>query len=248
MRLVALGASNLTRGLRSLVRLARQSWGEQARVIAALGHGRSYGQSSRLLVRRLPGILDCGLWPALARGGSESTRALVTDVGNDILYGVPPEQVLDWVETCVERLQAVTDDVTITDLPLAGIRRLTPASYLFFRTLFVPSCRLPLAEAQRRSEHVALGLVALAERRSLRLVRLRPEWYGLDPIHIRPSLWPAAWGEIAGLGGLPAASAAHTAAAGPGAFRLYLARPERMDCLGLELGRPQPSLPGLELY
>lgn len=243
MRVVALGASNLTRGLHPLVELARHAWGPDTRVLAALGHGRCYGDSSRFLFRSLPGILDCGLWRALAAGGPGETRALVTDVGNDILYGRTPDQVLAWVEACVDRLQRVTADIAITDLPLSGIRRLTPLRHLFFRTLFVPSCRLSLAETQLRSEQVALGLVEIAERRALRLVRLRPEWYGLDPIHIRPALWSAAWSEIAGCPAAPGRRRSPRSA-----LRVYCARPERMTLLGVERRCPQPALPGLELY
>ena len=246
MRLVALGASNLTRGLHAVVSLSRQTWGPEARLLAALGHGRSYGVTSRFLVRSLPGILDCGLWRALERHGPEPTRALVTDVGNDVLYGYPPEQVLGWVETCVDRLQAVTGEIAITDLPIAGIRRLKPARFVFFRTLFVPSCRLSLATVLERSERVSDGLVDMACRRSLRLVRLRPEWYGFDPIHIRPSLWWSAWHEILGI---PSRPEEPRRASPLQALRLYLAAPERMRLLGVERRRPQPA-PGstLELY
>lgn len=244
MRVVALGASNLTRGLHALVELSRAAWGPGTRVLAALGHGRSYGDRSRFLFRSLPGILDCGLWPALAAAGPGETRALVTDVGNDILYGRTPEQVLAWVGACVDRLQQVTTDIALTDLPLAGIRRLTPLRYLFFRTLFVPSCRLSLEEAQQRSEQLARGLAEVAERRALRLVRLRPEWYGLDPIHIRPALWSSAWSEIAGC---PAAPAGRHGSRRQ-ALRVYCAQPERMTLLGVERRHRQPALPGLELY
>ena len=56
-RIVALGASNLTRGFQTLVSTARGAWGPYVEVLAALGHGRSYGAPSRLVFRTLPGIL-----------------------------------------------------------------------------------------------------------------------------------------------------------------------------------------------
>jgi hypothetical protein len=93
-RVVALGASNLTRGFHEVVSASRAAWGPDVQILAALGHGRSYGARSRLLTRRLPGILDSGLWPALEAMPAVPTRALVTDVGNDILYGYPPAQTL----------------------------------------------------------------------------------------------------------------------------------------------------------
>ena len=42
-RVVALGASNLTRGLHTVVSTARTEWGPDVEVLGALGHGRSYG-------------------------------------------------------------------------------------------------------------------------------------------------------------------------------------------------------------
>jgi hypothetical protein len=257
MRLVALGASNLTRGLQAVVATARQAWGPDVEVLAALGHGRSYGATSRFLVRSLPGILECGLWRALDQEPAP-TRALVTDVGNDILYGHDVRRILGWVEECVARLQAVSAEVAITDLPLAGIRRLGPARFLFFRSLFVPSCRLSLEAVSDAAERVSDGLVELAARRSLRLVRLRAEWYGLDPIHVRPRCWWAAWEEIVGVAPVGRAAVGPAPGAGRRASRteallLYLAQPARVRWLGherrtVQSGRPLPGGGRLRLY
>src|SRR5690606_32522891 len=64
-RLIALGASNLTRCLPMLLRVAAANAQGPVEVFAALGMGRSYGMRSRLLWRELPGLQDCGLWSAL---------------------------------------------------------------------------------------------------------------------------------------------------------------------------------------
>ncbi len=76
-RVVALGASNLTRGLQTVVATATATWGPDVEVLAALGHGRSYGAPSRLLIRTLPGILESGLWKdleSLAAGADPRPR------------------------------------------------------------------------------------------------------------------------------------------------------------------------------
>ena len=241
-RIVALGASNLTRGLRTVVAAARETWGRDVEVIAALGHGRSYGGESRFLGRTLPGILDCGLWRELARRPPAPTRALLTDVGNDVAYGHGAERTLAWVEECLDRLAPLTSDVTLTDLPLASLRRLSRAKYLAFRTVLVPSCRLPLHRVLEDAERVSDGLVAIAARRSLRLVRVRPEWYGFDPIHIRRRRWRTAWREILLGGDDPpgrGGSRHRRADALVEAMRLYALPPERRRVLGRELVTPQ---------
>jgi hypothetical protein len=233
VRIVALGASNLTRGLHAVVWSARRRWGAEVEILAALGHGRSYGGDSRFLVRGLPGILQSGLWSELTRRPTASTHAILTDVGNDVAYGHGAEQTLAWVEECLDRLAPLTRDVTLTGLPLASLRRLSPARYLLFRTVLVPSCRLPLARVLADAERVSAGVEAIAARRGLRLARLRPEWYGFDPIHIRRALWRAAWREIL-LGEGRGDGDAGAGGSWREALHLYRLPPERRRVLGRE--------------
>ncbi len=237
-RVVALGASNLTRGFHTVVSAARAAWGSEVEVLAALGQGRSYGVASSLLCRRLPGILESGLWAKLPLLSPAPTRALVTDVGNDILYGFSAYQTLSWVEEAVSRLQRVTADIVLTDLPLASIRRLSRARFLLFRSILGPSCRLSLAQVIETAEQVDAGLATLAAARGVTLFRLDPLWYGFDPIHIRPSLWRPAWRQMLGV---PAAAEGH--GGGPlESLRLYLMPPERRRMLGFEQYTPQRGL------
>ncbi len=233
-RVVALGASNLTSGFRTLVAAARAAWGPEIEVLAALGHGRSYGASSRVVFRTLPGILESGLWRALESLPELPTRALVADIGNDILYGVSAERVLAWVEEALNRLQRLTSDITLTDLPLAGIRRLSQARFLVFRSLLFPSCRLPFSQVLEIAERVNAGLAELATSHGIRLFRLDPAWYGLDPIHIRPSLRRSAWPEI-----LDARCAANGSSSWLEGLTLCLMPPERRWILGVEQFTPQ---------
>jgi hypothetical protein len=241
-RVVALGASNLTRGFHTVVATARAAWGLDVEVIAALGHGRSYGARSRLAFRTLPGILESGLWRELAARPAAPTRGLVTDVGNDILYGYSVEQTLAWVDEALARLQRHSDDVVLTDLPLHSIRRLSRAKFLLFRSILVPSCRLSLEQVLERAERVDAGLAALARARGVRLLHLDPRWYGIDPIHIRPALWWPAWQEILG----SRAAAGRQPGSRGEALRLYFMAPERQWLLGRERQRPQSgkALPG----
>jgi hypothetical protein len=238
-RVVALGASNLTRGFRTLVSTARDAWGSDVEILVALGLGRSYGAPSRLLIRTLPGILQSGLWRHLDGCPPRPTRALVTDVGNDILYGAAPAQILAWVEECVGRLQRYTNDIVLTDLPMNSIRALSRSKFLLFRTILVPQCRLSLSQVLEGSEQVTAGLEALAFERGLHFFRLKPEWYGFDPVHIRPGLWGTAWREIL------AGEFDHAVGRGLGwleTLRLYSLFPEQQWVLGRERVTPQSGV------
>ncbi|MCA9267996.1 MAG: hypothetical protein KDA41_05970, partial [Planctomycetales bacterium] len=123
-RLVLLGASNLARGVVSAVDAARAVWGEPLDVMAALGHGRSYGRKSCVLGRSLTGVAQCALWDELAARPRLPTAAVVTDVGNDILYGVSNKKILDWVARCLSRLASADARVVLTGLPIASLAAL----------------------------------------------------------------------------------------------------------------------------
>ena len=237
-RVVALGASNLTRGFQTVVSAARAAWGPRVEVLAALGHGRSYGARSRLVFRALPGILDSGLWPELERRAHVPTRAMVTDVGNDILYGFSAEQTLAWVAEAIRRLGRVTEDIVVTGLPLASIRRLSSVKFVAFRSILVPSCRLSLGQVRERAERVNEGLAELSSAHGARFIHLDPAWYGLDPIHVRPSRWRQAWEQILGA----QAHASETGVSTSDGLRLYRLRPERRWMFGVEQVTPQSGV------
>jgi len=235
-RVVAVGASNLTRGFSTIIATARAVWGPDVEVLAALGHGRSYGGPSTFLVRGLPGILQSGLWRELDAHPPRPTRALVTDVGNDIMYGYPPVQILEWADECVARLRRFTTDVVITGLPHAAVAGLPPGRFLLFRSVFFPRCRLTLDQTMRAGADVDAGLRAIAASRGVAFLGLKPEWYGLDPVHIRPKMWKAAWQEI--LCGENQAVAGGRATRRE-AVRLYCLQPEQATFVGRERRTPQ---------
>ena len=239
-RVVLLGASNLALGLPAVLAEARTAWGAPLDVVAALGHGRSYGMRSRVLGRSLCGILTCGLWEALARRWPADTAALVTDVGNDLLYGAGPEQTAAGVEECVSRVRAVSAALVVTELPLASLGRLGGWRFVLLRTLFFPACRLSYEEGMQRARRLNQLVQEIAQRHGAHLVAPRAPWYGWDPIHIRRSARRAAWREICACWGCERRRAAIGLSAGD-RWALCGLRPEQRRLFGIEQRRAQPA-------
>ena len=195
-RVVLLGASNLTRGIATVIETACRAWGRPLDVLAALGHGRSYGMRSTVLVRALPGIADCGLWPALAARPAAPTAALITDIGNDLFYGASAVTIAGWVEQCCQRLMSVDARAVMTRLPVCNIGRVRAWQYKIFRTFLYPLCRLSLDELTRGAQELDALLLDVARRYDCRLIEPRACWYGLDPVHIKSRQSRGAWDEI----------------------------------------------------
>ena len=195
-RVVLLGASNLTRGISTVVRLAQLAFDGPLEVLAALGAGRSYGMTSRVLVRELPGIDGCALWEALDRSPRRPTSALVTDIGNDIFYGASADQIVGWVERALDRLAAHDAQIVMTLLPADNAGQISAWRFRVMRKIMFRSCLLELAEVHATILAINERLRGIARERSIQLVAQRAEWYGFDPIHIRFDRWPRAWSEI----------------------------------------------------
>jgi hypothetical protein len=195
---VLLGASNLVVALPVLIDDLRRAAGGPVEVLAACGHGRSYGRPSRFLfLRHLPGITECGLWEALeGRPPLEGpppleghpplpTVALVTDIGNDLGYGEPPETVAAWVETCLVRLKEQGAATVCTFLPLVSLEKLSPFRYYAARSILFPGRRVSRPALLERARDLDRRLHRLAETHGARTIEPQASWYGIDPIHVR---------------------------------------------------------------
>ena len=239
-RIVLLGASNVVLGWKTISQLARSLAGEPIDIWGAFGHGRSYGLKSRVLGRSLPGITPCGLWTNLAGSPACETVAVVTDLGNDLLYGVDVPQIIGWVNWCVDRLHEQNARVVSTRLPLASVRRLSPARFRLMRSILFPRSEMTLDKVIRLAEELDAGVVDLATRFGIGVVEPRPEWYGFDPIHVLRRQRHAAWSEILGCGfsrtdrDVPASTSSLRMP------RLWQLAPERRWVFGVERTRTQP--------
>jgi hypothetical protein len=205
-RFVVLGASNVSRGLSRLTATLRARGPEQVDLFVAAGHGRGYGVNTRVALRRLPSILASGLWRALDRERVERPAGLVTDVGNELLYGLGVSAVAAAVREAVVRLVDRGGRIVITGLPLAGIDRVGRIRYRLLRTLYVPGCLLSLAEIKDAARWLDDELRAIAADTGAAFVEQPGAWYGFDALHVRRRHLDTFWQRVGDAWGLPAAA------------------------------------------
>lgn len=238
--MVLIGASNLAQGLGCALDETLARIGPATRVLAAGGRGRSYGLWSSFLARGLPAALECGLWRAL----EEPPRAaLLSDVGNDLAYGVEPGQVLEWVRTAAARLGA--ERLVLAGLPCARLASLSPAAIALWGRVIFPTRRIDARRILEQALELDRGLACLARELGATRVELPARWYGLDPIHVARRARREAWSALcAGFG-----ERGH-APVRPFSSGLGLAAEER-TLFGVRLRRAQPcwrSPEGAELW
>jgi hypothetical protein len=195
-RVVLLGASNVARSFPTIISTLRTMWPEPIEFMVAKGHGRSYGQETSVLGRKISGIFPCALWQDLQTRAALPTTALVTDIGNDLLYGTSPEVALKWVEGCLDRLADAGATTIVTLLPAENIERLGERRFQFFRRLLFAQSKLTLADARQLVREINERLIELSNLRKISVIPVSNEWYGLDPIHIRRRSERAAWPKL----------------------------------------------------
>lgn len=236
LRVILLGASNLKMGFPEILARLRGGAGVPLEILAALGHGRSFGLESRFLgVRRLPGIVGCRLWEDLDRRPPLPTFALVGDVGNDLLYGAGVPQIAGWVGTCLDRLEERGAEIILTLLPIASLVKVSAVRYHLVRSILFPGRRAAPWDAMLESvRELNERLRQLGLAHGARLVEPSPSWFGIDPIHVRRSLRHAAWNHILRHPRLPHEGSL----AGGGRLPLFGAAELRL--FGARLSNPQP--------
>jgi hypothetical protein len=195
-RVILIGASNVARSFPTIVSTVRRMWSEPIEFMVAKGHGRSYGQETSVFGRKISGIFPCALWRDLQSRAKLPTTALVTDIGNDLLYAATPEMLLKWVEGCLDHLAAAGATTIVTLLPAENIEQLGERRFHFFRRLLFARSKLTLAEARRLVREVNEQLIEFSNTRKIAVIPVSKEWYGFDPIHIRRRSERAAWPKL----------------------------------------------------
>jgi hypothetical protein len=184
--------------------------------------------------------LQCGLWEALDSAPPAPTVAIIADLGNDLAYEAPVDDVLAWVNTTLDRLDEHGARVAINNVPIASLRTVGAARYYLFRELLFPSCRLPRREMLRRAEQLFDGLVRLAEARKRPIFSGESAWYGLDPIHPRRASAGKIWRQMLGALIEPSATPTMRAASAARAWRLRRLQPAAWSHFGVPRRAPQP--------
>jgi hypothetical protein len=242
-RVIILGASNVTLGLPTIVRQLRSRMGP-VDLLAAHGHGRSYGTGSRVLCRGLPSIRSCRLWDDLAERPVtlQPPLSLVTDIGNDLLYGASVDQILGWVDTCLGRLADMNSQLIVATLPMTSVRKLGRIRYQVTRACFFPRRGPDWRFIQCAATELDDGLRCLAESHKAALIVPRDEWYGFDPIHIRRPFRTAAWQELLGAWRVVEFSDSPPTRTQVNPLTIWRLRPAVRTMCGRRQELPQPAL------
>lgn len=171
-------------------------------LILVCGHGRSYGHRNRVLGWSLPGIIEAEWSYRWLQPDDARHYAVVTDIGNDLMYDSGPSQLFDWVRIAIDQLtlnrRFDTSRMIITGLPIERARAIGALQFKIFQKIFFPKSRSSLIQILDHATHLNGLLNEHAQRIQSAWFTPPMRWYGVDPIHIRKRLMDEAWRAILG--------------------------------------------------
>jgi hypothetical protein len=183
--LILLGASNLSRGCFALVKHIKSClYPRKVDVLIASGPGRAYYASGGLLNVVYPPIYASDIFEAAQKKSKSGYQvvALVTDIGNDIMYGVSTEKVIETVQQIFDRLQSMNAEIFYTTLPVAFEKGDHPVWFCILRSLLFPRSTVAYDEATAGIIEVNRFLKESACRQG-RLIPDMDRYLGYDEIH-----------------------------------------------------------------
>ena len=195
-KVVIAGASNVSRAFPVLISSLLHAFDEPLSIYVAKGHGRSYGIETSFFKKKNLGIFQSNLFQEIARENSVPIHACLTDIGNDLAYEQPVENILGWVETSIDYLLRCDSKIVLTELPINILREMSEARFKLLRTLFFPFCRLDHGEIMKRAERLNDCLNKIAKSRKIPVFAVPNEMYSWDPIHPRRRDLQAIWREL----------------------------------------------------
>ncbi|MFQ5450969.1 MAG: hypothetical protein ACE5E9_10090 [Nitrospinaceae bacterium] len=197
---ILLGASNLARAYDAVVHcLTRCLRPRPVEFLSAMGPGRAYKARGGIFNITYPPIGSCGILAAAKDPARKAARkiALVTDIGNDIMYNVPVGEIIACLETLLRDFRALEADVFVTRIPVDLETGVTEFQFDLLRGLFFPHSpvgRLQAAAAVREIN----GFLRDAAGGRIHLLPDMKEFCGVDKIHFSLFHSHKAWSLVTG--------------------------------------------------
>lgn len=194
-----LGASNLARGYSALADCFVASLApNRVEILHAMGPGRGYCAEGGFLKIKYPPIGASGILDSIS-AGEETPRqviALITDIGNDIMYGVSASEITACLSALLKQFSALDAEVFLQPIPIDLSEDVSENQFRVLRSIFFPNSAIDYEKAKEAVFAVNEFLRTHAGGR----VHLLPgvkEFMGIDKIHYSVFQSHKAWSGVA---------------------------------------------------
>lgn len=196
---VLLGASNLARGYSALTRHISKNI-SVSEFLNAMGPGRGYCARGGLLNFTYSPIGECSVMKSAKVYAERGFRitVLLTDIGNDIMYGVPESSLIESLDTLIEKSLKMNAEVFLTSIHVDVSKDMGKTSFKLLKSIFYPNSSVTFDQADlavKKLNHYLAEKSLQNER--VHLVSGLGAFCGLDKIHYGLFKSHLAWSRVA---------------------------------------------------
>lgn len=194
---ILLGASNLARARFGLNQYLEKSFPNLISTSIASGPGRAYCVSGGIFGLNYPPLKSSAIIN-LGREKNSSYRqtiALISDIGNDIMYGVPIQTLIEELEKSIRNLSNFCAHIFIVPIPCKKIEGLSDWQINFLKKILFPKCKLT---PKKIINSIQTANQFLSELSNPKTTLLKPmdDCIGWDRAHYDISKMHIAWTKI----------------------------------------------------
>ena len=196
---ILLGASNLARcfdGLKNCIKRCLSP--RPTNFIHAMGPGRGYVIRGGILNATYLPIISCGIFEAIQdiRKPNQKVIALITDIGNDIMYGVPPDKIIGGLQYIFDALGEFETNIYITSIPVDLKNDISEFYFRILRKIFFPKSATKYSQTLKTIEDIN-KFIHHSSNKNITVISDMLQFCGVDKIHYSLLKSSAAWSYIA---------------------------------------------------
>ena len=196
---IFLGASNLARSLDGLkICIKRCMLPRAASFLHAIGPGRGYVSRGGILNAVYSPILDSGIFEEVRRKRIKNQQvvALITDIGNDIMYDASPDKIIGGLQYLYNLLDAFETNIFITSIPVDLKNDISELCFHILRKVYFPNSPVTYSQASNNIKIINQFILQSSNQRISVINDMKP-FYGIDKIHYSIQKSQLAWSHIA---------------------------------------------------
>ena len=196
---IFLGASNLARSFHGLKYcIERCIFPRPASFVHAMGPGRGYLSNGGILNAVYSPILNCGILEAVRnkKTKDQSVVALITDIGNDIMYGVSSEKIINGLQYLLNALGEFKTNIFITSIPVDLENDISELHFHIIRQIYFPKSPVKYSQASNNIKAIN-KFILQSSSKEITVINDMKQFCGIDKIHYSILKSQSAWSHIA---------------------------------------------------
>jgi hypothetical protein len=194
-----MGASNLARGYSMLTRHISSCFEKnKTEFLNALGPGRGFCAKGGMFNFTYPPIQDCRILNAAEKKSYDTRVVLITDIGNDLMYGVSADTLIKSLDGLIDRALQWDAEIFLTSIHVNLRKDVSQTTFFILKSFFYPGSNITYEETDLFIIKVNGYLKDKAGKNErVHLISGMESFAGADKIHYSLLKTHSAWGKVA---------------------------------------------------